>query len=102
MQKAILHHNKIRPLLFISTQVGRQGSVCKSSWAFSAAGALEGLHNKLKGQLVSLSVQQLVDCSEAYGNKGCEGGTVVNAFQYIHEEGGLCTNSSYPYIGYVS
>lgn len=82
--------------------MGHQGSVCKSSWAFSATGALEGLHNKLKGQLVSLSVQQLVDCSDTYGNKGCEGGTVQNAFQYVHEEGGLCTNSSYPYIGYVS
>ena len=76
--------------------------MCKSSWAFSAIGALEGLHRKLRGQLVSLSAQQLVDCSDTYGNKGCEGGTVQNAFQYVHEEGGLCTNSTYPYIGYVS
>ena len=51
---------------------------------------------------MSLSAQQLVDCSDTYGNKGCEGGTVQNAFQYVHEEGGLCTNSTYPYIGYVS
>lgn len=83
-------------------QVARQGNMCKSSWAFSAAGALEGLHKKLKGQLLSLSAQQLIDCSDTYGNKGCEGGTVQNAFQYVHEEGGLCSNSSYPYLGYVS
>lgn len=91
-------------LLFVCycMQVGHQGYMCKSSWAFSAAGALEGLNHKLRGQLVTLSAQQLVDCSEPYGNKGCEGGTVQNAFRYVHEEGGVCTGSAYPYIGYVS
>ena len=83
-------------------QVGHQGCMCKSSWAFSAAGALEGLNHKLRGHLVTLSAQQLVDCSEPYGNKGCDGGTVQNAFRYVHEEGGICTESTYPYIGYVS
>ena len=76
--------------------------MCKSSWAFSAVGALEGLTRKLRGKLLQLSVQQLVDCSEKYGNNGCEGGTVQSAFKYVHEEGGICSESEYPYIGYVS
>ena len=57
---------------------------------------------KKSRNLVSLSEQQLLDCSGKYGNKGCYGGVPSNAFKYINNKGGICSESSYPYLGYVS
>merc|ERR1712059_103688 len=59
---------------------------CGSCWAFSATGAIEGMWKKSNGQLISMSEQQFVDCTQG----SCQGG-----WMYY----GLNSEADYPYEG---
>ncbi|KAG9471121.1 cathepsin S-like isoform X2 [Eleutherodactylus coqui] len=79
------------------TDVKDQG-MCSCSWAFSSVGSLECQLKIRSGKLVSLSAQNLVDCSSSYGNSGCAGGFLVAAYRYIIDNG-IESDSTYPYEG---
>ena len=82
------------------TPVKDQGQ-CGSCWSFSTTGALEGAYFIKYGNLFSFSEQQLVDCDNwknGGNDHGCNGGLMENAFSWIHTNGGLCTETDYPYI----
>eukprot|EP01084_Bolivina_argentea_P096524 173519_1 len=89
----------------VVTPVKDQGN-CGSCWAFSATGALECnyaiLHNG-SDSLYSLSEQQLVSCcGKSYDCYGCGGGFTYEAFKYVRDNNGLCTETEYPYLGHNS
>jgi len=76
------------------TPVKNQGR-CGSCWAFSSTGALEGAMFISSGKLISLSEEELVQC-DVRRNKGCQGGWMDNAFQWV-QQNGICSEPEYPY-----
>lgn len=58
--------------------------------------SIEGLHKISTGQLVSLSEQELVDCAPP-PDRGCDGGNPADALDWVVANGGLTTESDYPY-----
>lgn len=75
---------------------------CGDCWAFSAAACMEGSWAKASGELLSLSAQQLTDCTSdgsmgAYTTDGCNGGFSQNAFAYDIAVGGIEGWAAYPF-----
>jgi hypothetical protein len=81
----------------VITSVYNQGS-CGSCWAFSVTENIESMWAIAGHGLVSLSMQQLVDCDGSDG--GCQGGWPEHAFEWVIQNGGLDAYSTYPYYGY--
>jgi C1A family cysteine protease len=75
----------------------RGGGSCPATWAFLSTDTLWSFAKK-KNQTVSLSEQQLVDCSTSYGNKGCQSGAPQYAFNYV-KDNGIASSSEYPWVG---
>jgi len=65
----------------VVTGVKDQGG-CGACYAFAATGAMEGAYAIKHKSLISISEQQIVDCSSSYGNNGCNGGNNEKTFLY--------------------
>ncbi|XP_060194011.1 senescence-specific cysteine protease SAG12-like [Lycium barbarum] len=77
------------------TGIKDQGQ-CECCWAFSAVAAIEGAYQIANNKLISLSEQQLLDCSTE--NKGCKGGLMTLAYDFLLQNGGgITTETNYPY-----
>ncbi len=70
---------------------------CGSSPYWGAIDAVTALWTKVTGLVIPLSVQQIMDCSSAEGNEGCNGGFMTYTFQYIIDNKGICSAEEYPY-----
>lgn len=74
---------------------------CGSCYAFAIIALFEAQYAFHYGQTVSMSDQQIIDCST--GDFGCVGGYFSTSFNYVHSYGWyLDSNSSYPYKAVAS
>jgi len=91
----------------VVTPIKNQGD-CGSCWTFSTTGNIEGQWAlwSAKKQLVGLSEQFIVDCSNSclvsepdLCNSGCGGGLPWLAYGDIIKNKGITTEAAYPYTG---
>lgn len=75
----------------------RDQGQCGACWAFSAVSVLEGYEAIVNGQLVTLSEEQVKDCSYE-GSSGCSGGWEDAGFAYVSKYGGVVHEEDMPYF----
>lgn len=69
----------------------------------SVTGAIEGQMFRKTGQLIPLSVQNLVDCCRYKEiRRDCNFGSSFHAFMYVMDNGGIESEATYPYETRVS
>lgn len=76
---------------------------CGSCYTFGSNTAMEGQIMKIKNENNTdghfrLSEQEGVECTDAYGNGGCQGGLEYYVWNYIRDNG-ILQNVEYPYTG---
>jgi cathepsin L len=74
---------------------------CGSCWSYSSTGAIEAQYANVSGTFVQMSEQNLIDCSTAEGNGGCNGGLIDDAFWYVQTYG-LESLASYPDVSNIT
>jgi hypothetical protein len=74
--------------------VQNQGQ-CASSWAYASAASIAAQHKNSTKRYIELSAQNLIDCSSAQGNDGCDGGDADNSFWYV-QTNGIDSVNAYP------
>ena len=84
--------------------VVKDQSSCGSCWAFSATGAMEGAWYVATGKHLSLSEQEVVDCSwgvvdDVEDAGGCDGNEPWKGIAYAASAGGLARMRDYQYKG---
>jgi len=77
-----------------TTPVKDQGQ-CGSCWAFSTAETVESANLMAGKSVPHLAPQEIVDCDS--NDDGCNGGDPQEALQWVKDQGGLDTESCYPY-----
>ncbi len=65
----------------------KQQGQCKASYAFSTVGGIEGISVIDYQQQTEYSAQEIVDCSQSFGNVGCVGGHMANSYAFIKSKG---------------
>ena len=71
-----------------------------SGWAFSTVAGIEGLLHNVTGNLVELSVQQLIDYAVTNYTFGCNGGLAARAYTYVRDNKGITLEEDYPFHGF--
>ncbi|KAG5683610.1 hypothetical protein PVAND_012883 [Polypedilum vanderplanki] len=74
-------------------------SDCGSCWAFASVAVLEYLMNVIRGEIITLSEQSLVDCDNS--SSACGGGWPTYAFDHIISKG-IVSNKDYQYLAFQS